>query len=70
MHFYSPNRSLALLPALFVSAAVAVSLPTFDLDLSSRSAAASDSSAILESLQIGTSIHRYGIPLLHADMSG
>lgn len=55
MHFYSRVRSLASLPALFVSAVAAVSIP---IELSSRSAA-SDSVAILESLQIGISIHRH-----------
>jgi hypothetical protein len=62
MHFYSRIRSLASLPALFVSAAAAISLPTSDIELSSRSTA-SETSAILESLQIGISIHRYGIHL-------
>jgi hypothetical protein len=64
MHFYLRNRHLALLPALFLSAVTALSRPTSDFELSERSTA-SDSSAILESLQIGTSIHRYG-PLVHA----
>lgn len=53
MHFYSRIRFLALLPALLVTA---VSLPTSDIELSSRSTA-SDSATILESLHIGTSIH-------------
>jgi hypothetical protein len=57
MHFYSRNRHLALLPTLFLSAVTALSRPTSDFELSEQSTA-SDSSAILESLQIGTSNHR------------
>ncbi|TID26352.1 gb [Venturia nashicola] len=53
MHLSSPVRSLASLPALFVSAVAAASIPiaASDFELSSRSAA-SDSAALLESLQI------------------
>ncbi|KAE9963040.1 hypothetical protein BLS_009753 [Venturia inaequalis] len=53
MYFYPRVRSLASLPALFVTALAAASLPipASDIELSTRSAA-SDSAAILESLQI------------------
>lgn len=62
MYSLSRVRFLASLPALFVSAVAAVSIPVpaFDFPPSSRSAA-SDSAAILESLQIGTSVHRHGV---------
>lgn len=56
MHFFSRVRSLASLPALFVSAVAAGSLPVPASDFPPSRSAASDSVAILESLQIGISM--------------